>query len=371
MNKSAVKFVTLDYNKFEAKSTLPLKFKRMLDTISFKNIVNGKSVIIKMHLGMDYSYTTIHPLFVKILVDTIRNAGGEIFITDLFVLRKNTENFAVRGAKNRGYSEEICGAPIIPIAGVFDKYYYSKKVDFKSLKEIQIAGHIYDADVLIDFSHVKGHGICAYGGACKNIAMGCVTRKTRLDLHTLEGGIIWKQESCIHCKKCIKACRYKANSFTNTGEYQISFHDCTYCQHCVEVCPNGALEFTGKKYEDFQTGMAISTQEILKTFEKNNVYYINVLMNITPICDCWGFSNPSIVPDIGILASNDLVSIEKASLDLIKTENLIPNSLPKDRKLREGEHLFEKIWGKDPYMQVSALEKRGIGNSNYEIELIK
>lgn len=114
--------------------------------------------------------------------------------------------------------------------------------------------------------------------------------------------------------------------------------------------------------------MAISTDKVLKTFNSKNVYYIIVLMNITALCDCWGLSTLSLVPDIGIMASDDMVFIEKASLDAIKSEDLFSNSLPSTRTLTNGKHLFEKTWGKDPYLSVSALEKIGLGNTNYEIE---
>ena len=90
------------------------------------------------------------------------------------------------------------------------------------------------------------------------------------------------------------------------------------------------------------------------------------------LCDCWGFSTASLVPDIGIMASNDIAAIDKASLDAIKAENLLPGSLPVGRELRkEGKHLFEKVWGKDPYSLIDELEKIGLGNSNYIIEEIE
>lgn len=75
------------------------------------------------------------------------------------------------------------------------------------------------------------------------------------------------------------------------------------------------------------------------------------------LCNCWEFSTPSLVPDIGILTSNDITAIEKASLDAIKFENLLPNSLPVGRDLLQGNYLFEKIWGKDPYTQIKILEE--------------
>ncbi len=163
----------------------------------------------------------------------------------------------------------------------------------------------------------------------------------------------------------------RANKFNDEGKYELFFHNCTYCQHCVEVCPNNALTFVGNNFKDFQEGLAIATKEVLKTFGKDSVYYINVLLNITMLCDCWGMSTASLVPDVGIMASSDLVAVEKASLDIIKDETPLPGSLPVGRELRKGKHLFEKIWGKDPYGQIDKLEKIGLGNSNYTIEEIE
>ena len=368
MNSSTVKFASVKIDRLEKEATLPAKFKRMLQILPLKEMIDGRTVALKMHLGGGLGYTTIHPLFVRILVDTLKNAGGKPFITDIYHV--NNDDFGIRGARNRGYSTDILDVPFLPVAGHADKYFYSKKVNFKTLEEVQIAGNIHDAEVLINFSHTKGHGTCGYGGALKNISMGCVTQKTRRDLHSLEGGIEWNEELCDHCETCIKECRYKANKFNDEGKYELFFHNCTYCQHCVEICPTDALTFTSKGFVDFQRGMALTAKEVLNTFENGRTFFINVLLNITMLCDCWELSTPSLVPDIGIMASDDIAAIEKASLDAIKSGNLLPDSLPIGRELRDGKHLFEKIWGKDPYMQVKILEELGLGNSNYKLEEI-
>ncbi len=368
MAKSKVKFSSVKFDRLDKEATLPAKFIRMLKSIPLKEMVEGRTVALKMHLGGGLGYTTIHPLFVRILVDALKEAGGQIFITDLYHL--NNDNYGVRGARNRGYSSDILDVPFLPVAGHADKYYYSKKVDFKTLKEVQIAGNIHDAEVLIDFSHVKGHGACGYGGAMKNLAMGCVTQGTRRDLHAVEGGMEWDGGLCDHCDACIDECRYKGNKFNDKGNYETFYHNCTYCQHCVEICPSNALTFKSKGFVDFQKGMALATREVLNTFDEDKIYYINVLLNITMLCDCWGFSTPSLVPDIGIMASNDMVAIEKASLDSIKEDDLLPNSLPEGRELRKGNHLLEKIFGKDPYNMIKVLEEMKMGNGDYEFEEI-
>lgn len=134
--------------------------------------------------------------------------------------------------------------------------------------------------------------------------MGCVTDRTRRQIHGLEGGIEWDWDICTHCGLCIRSCNHNANSFDKNGKHKIFYHNCTLCGHCVKVCPVSAMKMAENKYEDFQTGMAICTEEVLKIFKPEHVFYINFLVNITAICDCWEFTAPSLVPDIGIIASN-------------------------------------------------------------------
>jgi uncharacterized Fe-S center protein len=74
------------------------------------------------------------------------------------------------------------------------------------------------------------------------------------------------------------------------------------------------------------------------------------------------------VPDIGIFASRDIVAIERASLDAIKVEDLIPSGLPQGMELGEHGHLFERIHRKDPFVQLNELEKMGLGTQEYSIE---
>ena len=358
METAKVYLAEIAVERPEAEATLPAKFLRLLDRCGLAAMVKDRTVAVKMHLGGNLGYTTVHPLFVRLLVRRIREAGGNPFITDL--------NWDIPNAKDRGYTEETIGAPLIGATGLHDRYHYVHPVDYKTLKEIQVAGYIEDAEVLINFSHVKGHGVCGYGGACKNLAMGCVTRKTRSDLHALEGGLSWEADKCTQCRMCIDACRYGANSFNKDGRYEIFYHHCVYCQHCANACPQRAITLAATSFIDFQEGMALATKAVLETLPPEMVFNINILTNITMFCDCWGFSTPSLVPDVGIAASADIVALEQASLDLIKTENYIPGSLPKDRQLVEGRHLFEKVHGKDPFVQVAALERHGLGTRRYE-----
>jgi uncharacterized Fe-S center protein len=356
--QAKVLFSSVKYDQYDASATLPAKFERMLDHLEL-GIVKNKWTAIKMHVGRGIGYSTIHPLFVKILVDKLKAAGGKVFITDQ----------VVSDARVRGYTEEYLGVPIVPTCGLMGKYYYERFVDFKDFRNVDVAGHIHDTEVMINLSHVKGHGACGYGGACKNIAMGCVTDRTRRQIHGLEGGLDWNEALCIHCEACIDNCNHNANSFED-GKYKVFFHHCTFCQHCVKVCPTSAITTTDNRYEDFQTGMALCTSEVLKTFAPGHVLYINFLTDITALCDCWGLTTPSLVPDIGIIASRDIVAIERASLDAIKVEDLLSDGVLQGQELGTQGHLFERVHGKDPFVQLVQLEKLGLGSQQYSIEEI-
>ncbi len=356
---ATVHFASVAFDRLEAQATLPAKFMRVLDLYPLSEMVKGKRVAVKMHLGGGIGYSTIPPLFVRLLVRALKEAGGNVFVTD--------SPDAVLTAVERGYTQEVLGAPLVATSGSKDRYYYPVPVDYKTLKEIRVVGEIHDADVLIDFSHVKGHGACGYGGACKNLAMGCVTQDTRGQIHALQGGLEWNAELCTHCETCIGSCRFKANTFTPEGKYVIDYETCHYCQHCVNACPQGAITLDANGFADFQEGMALSTQAVLAPFMPDRVLFINLLLHMTYLCDCWGFTTPALHPDVGLVVSRDIVAIEQASLDLIKVENLMMQGVPKGKVLGDTGHLFERLHGKDPFVQVRALERRGLGTRDYTL----
>ncbi|MFH1759722.1 MAG: DUF362 domain-containing protein [bacterium] len=361
--KQEILFGSARVDALEPNASLPAKFDRILEILGLEKHIKDKAVAVKMHLGGNLGYTTIHPFFIRRLVAKLKEKEARrVFICE--------EGGAVKKAVERGYTQEVVGAPIVEIDGPSRNYIVEKRVKYYGLRNIEIGGTINDAEFMIVLSHVKGHGDCAYGGACKNVAMGCVTSKTRGQIHELEGGLSWDAKKCDLCGKCVAACSHGAARIKKK-KVEIFYHNCTWCRHCVLACPNRAIENTNTKYQRFQVGMAITARQILSTFKPKHVLYINFLTNITIFCDCWGFSTPSLVPDIGIMAGWDMAAIDAASLASIKTRDLIPGSLPKGRKLGKGRHLFHKIHHKDPYIQIRELERLGVGNPQFKIVEVK
>jgi len=361
---SQIHFASAKMNALKADASLPAKYKRALAKLPLKDMFEGKTVAIKMHLGGHLGYSTIPPLFVKILVRAVKDAGGVPFVTD--------GTSAIPTAKDRGYTEEVLGCPIVPAAGLREKYYTTVPVTLGSLPEVQMCGEIVGADAMIVLSHGKGHGACGWGGAIKNIAMGNVTTKSRGDIHALmDTEFTWDSEACTHCYLCRDNCPVGAISFKQ-DRLEIFMHHCRYCMHCVSACPVGAITINEGSIRDFQAGMAHVTKACLDMFEPDRVLFINHVLNVTPFCDCWGFTSPSIVPDIGILISKDIVAIEQASIDKVRTEDYIQGSLPHPLVVRDVEgHLLLKIHGKDPYLQVEEAAKAGLGEREYEIEEVE
>ncbi|MEI6210653.1 MAG: DUF362 domain-containing protein [bacterium] len=362
---SEVLFANYAGKNLEPVNSIGAKWLRVLDQLNLMPAVQGKRTCIKMHLGGGTGFTTIHPYFTRKLVEKVRTAGAKsVFITD--------SPGSVLQAAERGYTAETVGCPLVPLSGQSDTYFEKRLVTpaFGTFCEVEIGGEVLAAEALIDFSHVKGHGACGFGAASKNLSMGCVTQRSRGTLHALEGGLEWNSKACTRCKKCEANCPNGAINMSE-GKFDVFYHNCKYCQHCVLICPEKALSMTGGRYRDFQRGMALTTKTVLANFPAQNRIFINMLMNIAIFCDCWGMTTASLVPDVGILAGSDIVAVEQATLDLIRTENLIASALPANWQLGKTGHLFERVHGKDPHAVVEFLEELGMGKRQYTLREIE
>jgi len=360
---SNVYFASAHVPRVDRNLSLPARFQRMLDQLDFSQYFAGKRVAIKMHVGGDIGFYTIHPLFIRLVVDAIKKAGGSCFLTD--------GSFSTDAATARGYVPEVVGARVVGAGGEMDRYSYERSTDVPGLPVVHLCGNIVDADAMLVLSHGKGHGHSGFGGAIKNIAMGCVNYPTRGAIHALMASHFeWNSERCTHCGQCSSGCPTGAIYFNAQGVLTINEHHCRYCMHCTRSCPVEALHMDEPedKFRAFQEGMAAAVKATLATFDPGRVFYITTLMNLTPLCDCWGFSTQPLVPDIGIVAGEDIVAIEQASLDLIKVEHYIPGTLPEQFLPMGTEgHLFQRIHGKDPYEQVRKAAEAGLGSPAYTL----
>ncbi|MCM8816945.1 MAG: DUF362 domain-containing protein, partial [Candidatus Omnitrophica bacterium] len=255
-----VYFASAKVKKLEKNASLPSKFIRLLSKLGLDKKIEEKNVCIKMHVGTGYGYTTIHPLFVKLVVDFVKEKGGRPFITDIVSLNSV-----------RGYNELTIGCRFVQATGLRDTNYFTVKVPAGyGFKELQLAGVLKDTDFLINLSHAKGHGNCAYGGAIKNLGMGFVTTKTRIDLHRTQSiKPYWNKSRCKYCMVCVKNCRSSAITFDKNKHLCIDFHICVFCMRCVALCPHKSIGFGKENYVIFQRALALSAKKVLQQLGGN------------------------------------------------------------------------------------------------------
>lgn len=348
------------------------KVDKIIECLDFSTIKKNDKVAIKMHLGFKDGYQTVPVFFVRRVADAVKQVGGWPFVTD--------NPTAVYNAYYRGYTQETCGCPLIPAAGVKDGYIYETEVGFGNVDTLDMGGVLHDADVLIDLTHAKGHNSCGFGGAIKNLALGGYAAPSRWNkIHGVEESFpYWDSEKCTpeHAQELVKSCPYKAIEYDEkTHKLTVGFSDCYQCMACIEADREvGCLKIRQENFSAFQELLAIGANKVLETFDNDKKFFLSFLLEITPFCDCWGLAQPCVVNDIGVLGSRDIVAVETATLDLIKKEGLIEKNIllyfeHANLDPRVDFHPFQRLHGpmKNPYLVTEFAEKYGMGSRTYEL----
>jgi uncharacterized Fe-S center protein len=354
--------------RLDAKETLPAKLDLILDQLHIRDRVKDETVVIKMHTGNNIVYSTIHPVFVRKVVQAIKDGGGKPFIADV--------SWDARGAEARGYASEVIGCQVYPAAGPDEKYFYTHHRPYKNIQEWQLAGMIQDATFLVDFAHVKGHPSCGFGAAFKNLALGCMVGKTRGAIHdTTQFDQYWFPEKCPDeaTRQAIKAaCPFEAlvDDKEHPGNLHLHPEQCTGCGRCLQVAPPGSLKISPVNFHSFQEACAHSTAITMSTFQPGKAIHMNLATHMTPVCDCFGFTSMPILPDAGIFGSDDIVALDQATLDVIARSQLIVENVPTSMEVYPGlDHPFLVLHGplKDPYKVIEYAEQMGLGTRRYEL----
>jgi len=354
--------------RLDAKETLPAKLEIILEKLRLRERVKGELVVLKMHVGNNMIYSTIHPIFVRRVVQAIKDGGGKPFIADV--------DWDVAGAETRAYTTETVGCPIYPAGGLKDTHLVTKEKSYKNLKEWKVAGLINDATFLVNFAHVKGHPSCGFGGAMKNLALGCMVGETRGAIHDAHHfDLYWFSEKCSDpklLKKIIKSCPFGAIVMDKhkENELHIHFEQCNQCMRCLKVAPPGSLKIEKVNFESFQEAAANSVSVVLSTFERKKAVHLDLVTHQSPVCDCFGFTSLPILPDVGIYGSDDVIAVDTAVLDATSKMKLIEENLPTSLEVhtREG-HPYQQLHGpmKDPYHMLRYGEALGLGSMKYKL----
>lgn len=366
--KSKVFYGSPHQSQLDAKETLPAKLDLILEALHLRDRVKGEQVCLKLHVGNNIGYSVIHPVFVRKVVQAIKDGGGKPFIADV--------DWDVAGCETRGYTTEVLGCPVFPVAGPKDKYFYEHEREYKNLKTWKVAGMVQDASFMVNFSHVKGHPSCGFGAAFKNIALGCMVGETRSKMHdTNHFDKYWFKEKCSDratMQKIVDSCPFNAIVFDKKDpeELHVHFEPCNQCMRCMKVAPAGSLKIDPVNFQSFQEACAISTAITLSTFAPEKMTHLALATQMTPVCDCFGFTSMPILTDEGVFGSDDIVALDKAILDKIASLPLLLDNIPDCMEAQQIDaHPFAQLHGpfKDPYVVVRYGEKLGLGSQDYEL----
>ena len=315
----------------------------------------GDLTAIKTHMGESGGIGFIEPHFIKTVADEIKNCKANPFVTDTNTIYTGKRANAVDHltlANEHGFSTQTLGAPVMIADGLKGLDSIEVKIDGEHFKKVKIASNIYNSNSMIVTSHFKGHILGGFGGAIKNLGMGCGTRMGKFEMHS---GLspVWDSSNCIACGLCVKACAHSALTLTNKT-IDINKDKCVGCGECIAVCRYGALNLSwDSSSKEVQEKFA---EYALGAVKDKRVLYINFLNHITKNCDCMGWKEKALCEDIGILAGTDPVAVDKASYDLVVKQN--------------GD-IFKKAHPTvDCMSQIRHAEKIKLGSSKYTLNTV-
>ncbi|WAC04414.1 MAG: DUF362 domain-containing protein [Methanoregula sp.] len=344
------------------------KVKRLFDCAGFDSLINQRDrTAIKLHFGESGNDSYINPVFVRQVVEKVKACGALPFLTDTNTLYLGSRSNAVdhiMTAVLHGFDFAVAGAPVIIADGLCGKNITYVPIKGKHFRRVAIAGDIVAADSMIVMTHFKGHIVSGFGGAIKNLAMGCAPPQGKRDQHKAHPFCV--SERCVGCGKCKVACPKTAIRLSKK-KAAIDRSSCIGCFECMTVCPEHAIDV------DWETEIPQFIERLVEYAsgavkgKEHRTGYISFLTRITPDCDCVPWSDASIVPDIGILAARDPVAIDTAAFDLVNKQQGFSDSLLHAHH-KKGQDKFRGIWEEtDGYRQIRYAETMGMGSSRYEL----
>lgn len=346
------------------------QIKRLFDKAGFNSLVERDGLVaIKLHFGEEGNDSFIKPIFIRPIVEKVLENKGKPFLTDTNTLYYGSRHNSVQHlhtAIKHGFDLPVSGAPLIIADGLRGDNWKEIEIGLKHFKNVKIAGDIEDSDCMMVLSHFKGHGMSGFGGALKNLAMGCAAAPGKIEQHECAKPII--TEACNACGICVGECPVYAMYLQN-DKSQIDYDMCIGCNNCLETCPDSAIKLDWNNMPIFIERMIEYAYGAVKS-KKRKVGYINFLTEITPDCDCVPWSDAPLVPDIGIMASKDPVALDTASYDLVNQQEGFKESILKNNHEKESDK-FKGVWKKvDGRIQLKYAEKIGMGSMDYKLNSI-
>lgn len=369
------------YTDFRAKigEGLPTKLKRLIKAAGIGDIdMDGKFVAVKMHFGELGNLSFLRPNYARAVVDVVKEFGGVPFLTDCNTLYPGSRKNAIEHlycAWENGFTPMTVGCPIIIGDGLKGTDDIEVPVEGgEYIDKAKIGRAVMDADIFISLSHFKGHETTGFGGAIKNIGMGCGSRAGKKAQH-MNGQPEIDHELCRGCRACLRECANDGLSFDeSTRKMSINTQNCVGCGRCIGACNFDAIAFANyAATKDLNCRMAEYTKAVIQNRPN---FHVSLIVDVSPNCDCHAENDAPILPNIGMFASFDPLALDQACVDACLKATPLPNSqlaeaMEKEDFCDHHDH-FENTTSNSEYKTCLAhAEKIGLGTRDYEIVVVK
>lgn len=309
--------------------SLPAKLKKLLKKARIETIdMEKKFVAVKMHFGELGNVSFLRPNYARAVVDVVKELGGLPYLTDCNTLYPGSRKNALEHlycAWENGFTPLTVGCPIligdglkgtddvcVPVAG--GEY----------IKEAKIGRAIMDADIVISLTHFKGHEMTGFGGAMKNLGMGCGSRAGKKEQHS-NGKPRINPDKCRGCRRCQKECANQGLDFDKEArKMRVNEGNCVGCGRCLGACSFDAISFSNDAaVSELNCRMAEYAKAVV---DGRPNFHISLIVDVSPNCDCHGENDVPILPNIGMMASFDPVALDQACADACLAASPLPGS---------------------------------------------
>lgn len=355
------------------------KLKRLMKAAGIGQVdMDGKFVAIKMHFGELGNMSFLRPNYAKAVADMVKEYGGKPFLTDCNTLYPGSRKNAIEHlycAWENGFTPMTVGCPVIIGDGLKGTDDIAVPVEGgEYIKEAKIGHAIMDADVFISLTHFKGHEMTGFGGAIKNIGMGCGSRAGKKDQHH-NGQPVINPESCRGCKRCMRECANDGLVFDAEKKVMaIDEKNCVGCGRCIGACNFDAIDFAqSAAVKELNCRMAEYTKAVVTGRE---CFHISIVCDVSPNCDCHAGNDAPILPDLGMFASFDPLALDQACVDACLKQTPLPNTQLTEQMAGtdfcDHHDHFENTTPNSEYKTCLAhAQKIGLGTKEYELISVK
>ena len=327
MEASKVYFT--DFHTQAYGDSLPTKLKKLIKKAGIQDLdLEGKFVAIKLHFGELGNISYLRPNYARAVVDVVKELGGKPFLTDCNTMYPGSRKNALEHlecAWQNGFTPLTVGCPILIGDGLKGTDDVEVPVEGgEYVEKAKIGRAIMDADVFISLTHFKGHEMTGFGGAIKNIGMGCGSRAGKKEQHA-SGKPKINASACRGCRRCQREC---ANSGLVFDEHMMKMSvdaaNCVGCGRCLGACNFDAIYFTN---DNAQAALNCRMAEYTKAVVSGRPqFHISLIVDVSPNCDCHAENDVPILPNIGMFVSTDPLALDQACVDACMAAEPMPGS---------------------------------------------